>query len=302
MAKNQPPTSKTVYSDSTVDAAWGWLRTAVSTRPTAVSGECVFDHKAWAIAPQGPLRADNSACAHLACLFAASAFCSIDSLNALGNQGPAPTVQVTLPLDDQIKGIVTTPKRFRASFAEHLAFWIRMADAAKAGGAKFALAQPNLLPEDKGHDGLLMTSGALPMIEIQSVKNSINSPRSLVASAAFRKKAKPKKKKQLDDFWMLTHKNVGMVRLHRMISQVAASLALTGTDKLKSGIVAAASYNAVVVANDQYATHEMFNGYQHIVGDVQRRFATYVGARTWVVVARTVAKQLREVLKQNGAM
>jgi hypothetical protein len=121
-----------------------------------------------------------------------------------------------------------------------------------------------------------------------------------VASSAFRKKAKATQKHQLDDFWLLTHERVGMVRLHRMLSQVAGSLALSPDQELKDGIVAACSYNAVVFANHKYAKPELFNGYRHVVPQPLRRVATFVGAAKWVEFAEAVQAQVLSSLAAKG--
>lgn len=283
--------------------AWKWITGVVSLRPGVVQGECIYDPKVWKLGPApGPLSTDASVCEKLATLYLASTFTSVVDLNRMANGGKAPVVAVTPPLDEQITAVVLKGERLRASLAEHLAFWIRMADAANANAGPFALAQPNLLPEDKGHDGLLMMGGAYPSLEIQSVKNSINDPKGLVSSASFRKSGAAKKKRQLDDFWLLTHRNVGMVRLHRMVSQVADSLGLSGNERMRDSVIADAAYNAVVVANHQHAKPELFDGYQHVVADVQRRIGTYVGAKAWVPFAAAVQGRIETQLKACGVM
>jgi hypothetical protein len=305
MASSKPQKGAVVelVSSAELVSAWTWLKAVVTKRPAVVHGECIYDPKLWHVgATAGPLEVDAQVCDSIARLYLASTLCAIADLNRMANGANAPTVTSSVPLDDQIAAVVSKPERLRASLAEHLAFWIRMADAATANAGPFALAQPNLLPEDKGHDGLLMIGGTSPSLEIQSVKNSKNDPKALVSSAAFRKTGAPKKKRQLDDFWLLTHRSVGMVRLHRMVSQVADSLGLATNEKLRDSVIADAAYNAVVVANHKHAKPDMFEGYKHVVSDVQRRIGTYVGAKAWVGFGGAVQKSVKKILKARGVI
>jgi hypothetical protein len=132
------------------------------------------------------------------------------------------------------------------------------------------------------------------------VKNSIGNPKNLIASGSFRSKGKAKKKKQLDDFWRIAYENVAMTRLHQMIAQVASTIGLSPSDEVKGGVVAECSFNAVVVADHHYAGHALFEGYQFVTPEVARRFATYVGASSWVGVADGARTSALALCKAKG--
>ena len=70
----------------------------------------------------------------------------------------------------------------------------------------YAISQPNFQPEDKGPDGLFLgldlDQGVY--IELRSIKSKIDNPYYLVASVNFRNGGKASKKKQIEEYYLLT--------------------------------------------------------------------------------------------------
>jgi hypothetical protein len=218
---------------------------------------------------------------------------------AAGKQ--APEVRTFPPLDAQISGVLKKARRFRAGFAEHLAFWVRLADAAVSSAGLFAMARPNTQPEDKGHDGLIFEVGQQSsQAELQSVKNSIAKAKPLVSTAGFRNKGVATAGAQLDDFWLVQNNNIGFVRLEQMLSEVTTSLGLTPDAIARQALLAQCAFNAVVFADPGEGTHDLFDGYQHVTQSALGRVATFVGANTWKETAAAVQDATLAILAAKG--
>ncbi len=65
------------------------------------------------------------------------------------------------------------------------------------------------------------------------------------------------------------------------------------------GLLAECSYNAVIVADHQYAKAELFEGYAHVTYDVKRRIATYIGSTEWIAVAEETRKFVLAALRKS---
>lgn len=212
------------------------------------------------------------------------------------NGHPAsPVVWRGLSLDNDIVAVIKSEKRFRNHLAEHLSFWIRLAIERKKREAEsdnktieFSYSKPNIQPEDKGPDGLYLELLPSTRIEIQSVKNNLSNPKSYVSSHSFRNKGIAQKKKLLDDFWRFKHKNDGLVRLEQQLDSLLGPLTIGPEDKVRMGLIQRGAYNAVVVADDQYADESLFEGYEHVTIDKQKRVATYIGAKNWKMLASRI--------------
>jgi hypothetical protein len=55
-----------------------------------------------------------------------------------------------------------------------------------------------------------------------------------------------------------------------------------------------------VVADQKYSDVSLFEGYQHINRDVQKRIATYIGATDWQQSAKLTRKHVKQLLKRAG--
>jgi hypothetical protein len=203
------------------------------------------------------------------------------------------------PLDPDVAKVITSKKRFRAGLAEHLGFWVRLADATNGPTVPFGMARPNLQPEDKGHDGLYLRADANPLLELQSVKNSLNNPRALIATGKFRRLGVAARGAQLDDFWLLQHQNVGLYRLQDRITEACNCVGLQANAAMRTGLIVSCSYNAVVLADARYADVALFSGYKHVAKHPHQRVATYVGSKSWVSTAEAVRSVTRAILRAN---
>ena len=104
----------------------------------------------------------------------------------------------------------------------------------------------------------------------------------------------------LDDFWRLKHKSDGLVRLEQQLDSLLAPLGLNTEDKVKVALVQRGAYNAVVVADDKYANEDLFEGYEYVTKDQQKRIATYIGSKNWKMLASKTWKASKSKLSRFG--
>lgn len=211
-------------------------------------------------------------------------------------------------LDEDVKKVIESRPRFRTALSEHVSFWLRLATTAQcpAGCSKFACSLPNVQPEDKGPDGLFLSTGTVSRVEVQSVKNSIGDPQPLLSTDRFRSKGcvSPRKGKLLEDFHRFAHENFGFVRLERLLSSLCRVLDIPLSRQIRIALLSntVCSYNAVVVADHQYAKVELFQGYQYVTQYAERRIATCVGSTKWAEVAEQTRRFVLQLLKRVGLM
>ncbi|MFB1480095.1 hypothetical protein [Corallococcus sp. RDP092CA] len=283
------------------------MKNHVSPRPPYSGGaQLVYDCKSWSCCPSpGALTPTADIAEMLACLYWVSQVGDIKQVTELVNGGSPFDVRLFGPIDADVKGVVDKAVRFRAALAEHLAFWVSLGSAANIAGGRFACSKPNIQPEDKGPDGVFvrLKRGARvdrAHVEIHSVKNSINSPRQLVASGGFRKRGMPKKGKALDDFRRLSVESFGFVRYDASLSQVSSQLGLSPADEIRAGLIAGCGYNVIVVADHAHADVDVFDGYRWLTKLPARHVGTYVGATKWSKVSELTRKSVRKMLKAAG--
>jgi hypothetical protein len=277
-----------IITASQLETTWFWLLSEVSPRPSSCGIFCFFDHKCW----KDDTNLEETS-ERLSALYLASQLGNHKEIIGLANGHPAsPVIWHALFLDNDIVAVIKSEKRFRNHLAEHLSFWVRLAVERKKREAEsdnksieFSYSKPNIQPEDKGPDGLYLELIPSTRIEIQSVKNNLSNPKSYISSPSFRNKGIAQKKKLLDDFWRLKHRSDGLVRLEQQLDSLLGPLAFGPEDKVRIGLVQRGAYNAVVVADDQYADETLFEGYEHVTGDEQKRIATYLGAKNWKLLA-----------------
>lgn len=271
-----------------LETAWSWLVSEITPRPSSCGTFCFFDHKCW----KDDTNLDETS-EMLSVLYLASQLGNHKEIISMTNGHPAPpVVWPGILLDSDIVAVIESENRFRNHLAEHLSFWIRLAiernkreTESDNKSIEFSYSKPNIQPEDKGPDGLYLEFLPSTRIEIQSVKNNLSNPKSYISSPSFRNKGIAQKKKLLDDFWRLKHKNDGLVRLEKQLDSLLGPLALGPEDKVRIGLIQRGAYNAVVVADDQYADETLFEGYEHVTNDKQKRIATYIGAKNWKMLA-----------------
>ena len=283
--------------------SWKWLIKLMSPRPNRDSGLCVYDQKMWGKNTRcEPLSTEVSFVQNLASLYLTSQLADIGTILEIARNGKAQDIVVyDTCLDGDVKAVIESEDRFRDALSEHLAFWTRLATEVKGKySAEFSISMPNFQPEDKGPDGLFLSIGSPDRVEVYSVKNTIRNPQPLVSSTQFRKNKKPKRYKQLDDFWLNANNGLGIGRLDRLLDQVFRALNVSPKKKIRIGLLSQCAYNAVVVADHKYSSVDLFEGYQHINRDVEKRIATYIGATDWQQVAMLTRKHVKQLLRQAG--
>jgi hypothetical protein len=281
-------TSTEIITVSQLEAAWCWLLSEVSPRPESYGIFCFFDHKCW----KDDTNLEETS-EMLSVLYLASQIGNHKEIIGMANGHSYPSVVWNgLSLDSDIVGVIKNERRFRNHLAEHLSFWIRLAVERKKRMSKsngrsieFSCSKPNIQPEDKGPDGLYLEVVPSYQIEVQSVKNNLLNPKPYISSTSFRAKGNPKGRKLLDDFWRLKHRNDGLVRLEQQIDGLLGPMDLNTEDKVKFALVQRGAYNAVVVADDQYANEDLFEGYEYVTEDQKKRIATYIGSKNWKLLA-----------------
>jgi len=294
-----------IITASRLEAAWCWLLSEIAPRPSSCGIFCFFDHKCW----RDDTHLDETS-EMLATLYIASQLGDHKKIIGMANGLSYPSVVWNgFSLDGDIVAVIRNERRFRNHLAEHLSFWIRLAverkkrmSGSNGQSMEFSCSKPNIQPEDKGPDGLYLEILPSHRIEIQSVKNNLSNPKPYISSTSFRTKGrvKPKSRKLLDDFWRLKHKNDGLVRLEQQLDSLLAPLGLSAEDKVKFALVQRGSYNAVVVADDQYADEGLFEGYKYVTSDEQKRIATYIGSKDWKMLASKTWGATKSKLSRFG--
>lgn len=291
--------------------AWNWLLKNMSPRPSQVGGLCLYDLKLWRNEPKHkPLEPNMFVACKLGCLYLTSELGDMDAITNLANGGKAGDIIVpTGSLDADVRKVIESKRRFRIGLSEHLAFWIRLATAAQLeeGCSRFACSLPHVQPEDKGPDGLFLSTGEVNQVEIQSVKNSIGDPQSLLSTEQFRSKgrtSKTGKSKLLEDFYEYAYKHTGLVRLDRLLSDLCRLLNVRAAQSIRMGLLSntTCSYNAVVVADHQYARIRLFRGYQYVAQSAEHRIATYIGSTRWNEVAEQTRQFVLKKLRRLGLL
>lgn len=303
------PRPVVVYAPELEDA-WTWWKNSITLREAlGVDADYIRDSKKFK--PPGAALADymdlfngSTATCMVARLYMTSLFGHLPSINRMTAGGNAFDVSTLSPLDHDIGVVLNDERRFRNGLSEHLAFWARQADAAAwvarvIDNAVFAMSKPNLQPEDKGHDGLILLFGSTTAIELQSVKNSKSSPRSLLGSKSFRTSGVAGEG-AMDDIWRLRNKNHGMNRLEDMTCQAVQSLGLGLDDTARLALTNDFSTNIVGVADAKHDNPSLFDGYEHVGGDKESRIGTFLGARAWVKGAEAVRNEVLQILANRS--
>jgi hypothetical protein len=292
--------------------AWNWLVENMSPRPRQDDGLCIYDLKLWGgVSTRQPLEPSYCIMCALGHLYLASELGDLNAILDMVHGNSAQDIIVpTGRLDADVRKVVESKRRFRTALSEHLAFWVRLATGAQTedcSKSKFACSLPHVQPEDKGPDGLFLSTGEVNQVEIQSVKNSIGDPQSLLSTEQFRSKgrtSKSGKSKLLEDFYEYAYKNTGLVRLDRLLSDLCRLLNVPAVKSIRMGLLSntTCSYNAVVVADHQYARIQLFRGYQYVAQSAKHRIATYIGSTRWNEVAEQTRQFALKKLRRLGLL
>ncbi len=304
----------TVVPAETLSAAWQWLVSSVSSRPSRPCGEFIFDHKSWngggCCGPLVPLK--NVVC-WVGSLYLASQLGDLDTIMQLVRSGVAEPVEwFVAKLDSDTASVVKSRPRFRNHLSEHLSFWVRLATEVRRSWScaaspthEFWHTRPNIQPEDKGPDGLFLSlESSEPHVEMLSVKNSTGNPQQEVSYARFRKSGQVDetldRRPLLEGFWLSRHREIGLLRLDVELGSLCRQLGLGADKARRAALLIRASYNGVVVADEKYAQESLFAGFRHVHSDPGRCIGTYIGSQQWSVLAERIRRHIITVLEQKG--
>lgn len=292
---------RVILTSAEAQDAWDWVTQNISARPATPGTTCIYDRKSWQGKPLDQTdRPHVETAGHL--YFISQLGNDQAIMRMVNGDGAQPVIVYTPSLDPDVAVVIKSKRRFRTALSEHLAFWVRLATASLTG-VDFASTLPNFQPEDKGPDGLFVSTGSSTDVEIQSVKNSINDPRTLIATRELRTRGTglEKKGKLLDDFWLLANKGFGIKRLDRMLSKVYMYLGVSPAQQVQMGLqLGICRYNGVVFADEVHQCSDLFEGFEHVCRDPFRCIATYIGSDSWVAFAESTRQYVLAYLVGKG--
>jgi len=293
----------TIVKRKELKRAWAWLRAGVPSAPPHNGVLLYNDLSGWSDASGNRLlNSAGEVPSTLASLYLASQLGNISSILDFVNEvSPASSIRIE-QLDEDVRKVVSSKTRFRAALSEHLAFWVRAAYSPVLGSGKrrLAMQQPNMQPEDKGPDGLCLELGSRPRAEVLSVKNSINSPLSLIRSGSMGSHGVAKGKAMLDDFQRMRTKGLGITRLQRSIVQLVDYAQVSYDERIQAGLLVRAAMHGIVVADHKHADVSLFAGFAHIKGRPRQRKCTYIGSVRWSDVAEGARSMVIKKFQQCG--
>lgn len=299
-----------VATSTQVLGAWQWWFDSITPRPKINTGDSyVFDQKSWGQTLACLMHNDSDHISHVAILYLASQITASPSEILLMVQGQPLDICVSEPgLDPQIKKVIANPEKFPHALSENLAFWTQLASIIKMGPfSNFIVTLPNTKPTDPGPDGLslLFDVQGNPVVEIRSVKSSINDPSSKISSADFRRGLDPDPSvppdAQLDEFYLVIKDGYGFTKLERLLVSAFQNISQGSNNILRIGLIRSqSSFNAMLVANNQHANTDRFSIYSRIPRSPTEKIATYIGSDNWEAFSENVRNVVVNVLTSTG--
>ena len=289
-----------------VQESWDWLVANISDRPIPkIKDAFVFDHKTLAGALSVFLHSDKSHVEAVACLYSASQFCGDpNEMIAIANNKAQDIGVFTPKLETSIHKLINNPSSFPNALSEHIAFWIQLATLVRTRiFSSFAITLPNTLPTDPGPDGLSLAFDSKDemVVEIRSVKSSIDRPTSLISTPSFRKGIDANPEKQLEELYLVATAGYGFIKLDKLLSGAFASLGKPNNKFIRAGLLRSTNkFNAVVVANSRFSSDKLFNGYERVPRFPKDKIATYIGSDEWRLFSENVRAFVVETVKTAG--
>jgi len=306
------PKITVVATGAQVMSAWQWWFDSITSRPNInVGDDYIFDQKSWGQTLSYLMHSDSDHTSHVAMLYLTSQITANPNEILLMTQGQPLDICVSEPgLDPQIKKVVENPEKFPHALSENLAFWTQLASIIKMGlSQNFIVTLPNTKPTDPGPDGLslLFDANGNPVIEIRSVKSSINDPSSKISSADFRRGLDPDPSvppdAQLDEFYLVVKDGYGFTKLERLLVSAFQSINQGSNNILRIGLIRSQShFNAMLVANGQYANTDRFSIYSRIPRSPTEKIATYIGSDNWETFSENVRGLVVNALTSAGML
>lgn len=304
-----------IISAKEFQEAWDWLYHHISVDMSLIKEHGYYlDHKHWQY-PDFIICVDEgeNADLYLARLYLIGQLTSVsDYLPDLKNDSiEYSLIYPSSQLDEDVGRVLRSQETaknlnaFRNSLSEILAYWSILATIIKkAGYQDFSIAKPNLQPEDKGPDGLAcVICDSYTIVKIVSIKNSITSPKDLVSSAGFRNKKEPdlNEKKILDEFYSFRFRNRGFQRLDDKLNALMQELNKEASNEIRVALLTNdGQFNASVIADEQYAAVDLFEGFNKIANKANRCKGIYIGSKCWKNFADLVQVQAKYILTSKG--
>lgn len=286
--------------------SWNWLVTNISDRPKLAEADTfVFDHKKLGTELALVKYSDVNHVETITSLYLASQFCADpNEIIAVVNNEPTDVGVFTQKIETAIHKLIDNYASFPNALSEHMAFWTQVATFVRTRlFPTLIVSLPNTLPTDPGPDGLSLAfdSKNRMIVEIRSVKSSINKPNPLISTPSFRSGGDAKPDKQLEEFYLVATTGYGFVKLDKLLSGAFASIGKPTDKFVRAGLLQNSSkFNAVVVANSNYSSSKLFNGYERIPRLAKDRVATYIGADEWEKFAENVRTCVIETVQAAG--
>lgn len=292
-----------VIGRAELSRSWSWLLNSLPDRPSAGPSYVHDELQAWHDTIGRLLHQGQGATTPLATLYLVSTFGRHESLIEFLNGGSAFDVHVpTTTIDPSLRALYQSARRFRASLAEHLGFWIPLASNRKRSpNALLAASKPHTLPEDTGPDSLVIEARPSRRMELISVKNSTQNPRPMIASGRFRSHGRARPGPCLDEFALLIGTRVGFSKILNLVATTCNYAGVSLLERMQVGLIGRADYHAFVVASHQYCAPDIFDGFSRVSNSPGRRIGTYVGADNWMNVAARVRRQVVSQIQSAGA-
>lgn len=299
-----------VIDSAQILGAWQWWLQNITARPDLRTGDSfIFDHKKWGEALTCLIHNDSVHISYIANLYLTSQIAADPNEILEIIQGQSIDIGVSeAGFDPQIKKIMESPENFRYALSENLAFWAQLASIIKLGlFTRFVVTLPNTKPTDPGPDGISLSfdRNDCPIVEIRSIKSSIHDPSGKIASANFRRginldlSAPPDT--QLDEFYLVINVGYGFTKLERLLVSAFHSLNIKSDNALRIGLLRNQShFNAIIVADNQYARSDRFDIYSRISRLSTEKIATYIGSDDWETLSEQTRKVVINILTASG--
>ncbi len=316
-----PPEMIEIIGSKNVLQAWEWWLLNINFRPNLIMGNsCIFDQKRWNKKDSIELRSNNpSHIINISQLYLISLLGDISETIKMSLYGKPSPIRIPPPkLEVHYRNLIVGNlnyknkrerfERFRYSLSESLAFWAQLAYLSqtirKPHSAIYSISRPNFLPDDKGPDGLaVIVDRGIATIELRSVKSSIHDPNPIIASNSFKNNGVPEEGKQLDEFYKIAYESYGLGKLEYLVDTVYRNQNISTNYEIRIGLLKKSTvYNAMVVANDCFASYSLFNSFNRVCSDATRCVATYIGANNWIRFSYEVHCLVEQLLKKVGVL
>lgn len=299
----------TIIKGDQVISSWKWLLQNISSRPLKNQPhEFIYDEKSWKFTKYSHLLSDDVTTNHIFNLYITSQFSGDPNDLVDISMGVLKDTTIrTTKIEDGVIKILNDKDSFRYSLSENLAYWVQLATLVQTNSSpKYVVSLPNASPRDPGPDGLSISVGKdqQDIVEIRSVKSAKNTnPKKLVASTKFAKGGEADPTKQIDELYLICNGTHGFTKFDRLLTDSFYRLGRKAKDEYRAALIQKHSkLNAVVIANQKFASPEVFSSYSRIPRSPTERIATYIGFDNWDKFSKNIQTKVLKTLKSFGVI